>query len=272
MDESTPMRTLQTLQMITDRVWFAQGPGSNWIIVHTDLGTVLLDAGYPADTPLVMDSITATGADPNSLTTILITHAHTDHIGAIPGLLEQFPNVSVLSSPAELPATQTFDREQITAAAAGLHNLTRPRFIRWAIQAIRAGGTRPLAIPSARAFIPDELAQWGIRHHPAPGHTPGSTIYELTEDNIYITGDALITDHPSSAPPPRAGAPDPHFNTDNQTACHTANTVPHNVTILPGHGPAIIQPQPPRNHTAVNPVRPVRRLSALRPVPGHGPA
>lgn len=241
-DEGTSMRKLRTLQMITDRVWFAQGPGSNWTVVHTDLGTVLIDAGYPADAPLIMASITATGADPSSLVAILITHAHTDHIGAIPRVLARFPSVSVLSSPAELEATRTTAREQITFATAGLRNLVRPRFMHWAMTAVRAGGARPLSIPTAGAFTSDELAGFGIRHHPAPGHTHGSTIYELVGTNVYMTGDALVTDHPSYTLP-RTGALPPPFNSDDQTARHTANAIPQNATILPGHGPTTAQPK-----------------------------
>jgi glyoxylase-like metal-dependent hydrolase (beta-lactamase superfamily II) len=235
-------RTVRSIQQITDRVWFVEGPASNWTIVHTGQGTVLIDAGYPADAGLVAESVTATGADLDSVSFILVTHAHTDHIGGIPALLARLPEATVVCSSAELRATRGPERDQITVATAGVRNLIRPRFAWWAVRAILAGGTRALAIPSARAFNPAELSELGIREHPAPGHTSGSTIYELVGDNAYVTGDAWITDHPTYASP-RAGAIDAHFSSDDQVARQTANKLPQDVSILPGHGPAAVKPR-----------------------------
>lgn len=234
------MRTLRTVQQISDRAWFAEGPGSNWTIVHTKLGTVLIDAGYPADAGLVAQSIRATGVELDSLTFILVTHAHTDHIGGIPALLAHVPEATVLCSPAELAATRGPDRDQITVATAGLRNLVKPRFARWALGAIRAGATRPLEIPSAEAFTRAQLAALSIRDHAAPGHTQGSTIFELVGDNTYVTGDAVVTDHPTYATP-RVGAIDAHFSSDDRAAQLAASRLPHTVTVLPGHGPALIR-------------------------------
>lgn len=220
-----------------------EGPGSNWTIVHTKLGTVLIDAGYPADAGLVTQSIRATGAAPDSLTFILVTHAHTDHIGGIPALLARVPDATVLCAPAELLATRGPDREQITVATAGIRNLVKPRFARWALRAIRAGATRPLEIPSAEAFTRAQLAALSIRDHAAPGHTQGSTMFELVGDNTYVTGDAVVTDHPTYASP-RVGAIDAHFSSDDQAAQLAARSLPDDVTILPGHGPALLRPTP----------------------------
>jgi len=241
------MRTLRSVQQISDRAWFVEGPGSNWTIVHTKLGTVLIDAGYPADAGLVTQSVRATGANLDSLTFILITHAHTDHIGGIPALLDRVPQAIVLCSQAELLATRGPDREQMTVATAGLRNLVKPRFARWALTAIRAGAIRPLEIPSANAFTRAQLASLSIRDHAAPGHTPGSTIFELVGDNAYVTGDAVVTDHPTYATP-RVGAIDAHFSSDDRAARLAAKKLPHTVTILPGHGPALLRstPIPPK--------------------------
>ena len=230
------MRTLRALEQVADTVWFVQGPASNWTILHTLDGTVLIDAGYPGDAPVVLDSVRATGADPSTIKRVFITHAHTDHIGGLPSILDKLPHVEVLAAEGGVEAVRGPDREQITVARAGTRML-RPRFTAWALGAIRAGGTQPVVLPAARAFTENDLTRAGLRAHPAPGHTAGSTAYEVVSKAILATGDAYITDHPTYARP-RAGAIDAVFSSDDAAARATAAALPRGFTILPGHGPA----------------------------------
>jgi len=68
-------------------------------------------------------------------------------------------------------------------------------------------------------------------------------MFELVGDNTYVTGDAVVTDHPTYASP-RVGAIDAHFSSDDQAAQLAARSLPDDVTILPGHGPALLRPTP----------------------------
>lgn len=222
------------LTQVSDRAWFVRGPASNWTVVHADGGVVLVDAGYPADADLVAGSVRATGADLGDVVAVLVTHAHTDHIGSLPALLERNPRIEVLAAEAEVAAVRGPEREQITVATAGTR-LLRPRFARWALRAVRAGGTRSIALPTARAFEASDLERAGLAAVPAPGHTPGSTMYRLTDATVLVTGDAFVTDHPTYARP-RAGAIDPVFSADPERAARSA-AVPDTDVVLPGHGP-----------------------------------
>ena len=65
-----------------DGVFFAEGPASNWVILVGDGSTTLIDAGYPADAPLLDESI-ARVSEGSPLRNILITHGHSDHIGSV---------------------------------------------------------------------------------------------------------------------------------------------------------------------------------------------
>ena len=51
-------------------------------LIRTDEGLILLDAGYPCTTHLLMASIIRLGFDPADVRWIILTHAHFDHFGA----------------------------------------------------------------------------------------------------------------------------------------------------------------------------------------------
>lgn len=51
-------------------------------LIRTDEGLILLDAGYPCATHLLMESIIRLGFDPADVRWIMLTHAHFDHYGA----------------------------------------------------------------------------------------------------------------------------------------------------------------------------------------------
>lgn len=223
----------------TTRVWFTETPLTNWTIVRTPRGLVLIDAGYTAQVDQVLASVDAVAAgEPGlELVAILVTHAHTDHIGTIPEILRQRPGIEVLAAPAEVDAVRGPVREQIEVANMG-EDLKRPKFRAWLNAGIEAGGLGEVSIPSARAFTNDELTEFGIIAHAAPGHTPGSTVYEIVGENTLVTGDAFITDHPSYDTP-RVGAIDAAFSADDALALESAAHISREAMILPGHGPAL---------------------------------
>lgn len=238
-----------TVERLGDRTWFARSKLANWALVRTAEGVVLIDAGYAEQADDVLESVrlvaTADGAElPSAPVAILVTHAHTDHIGAIPAILQRYPGTLVLARDNEAAAVRGPEREQITIARMGL-NLLRPRFVSWLRAGVGAGGLRETVVPNARAFTTDELATFGVRAHATPGHTVGSTTYEILGDDILVTGDAFITDHPTY-PRPRAGAIDAHFSADDALARQTAAAISRSMTILPGHGPAL-------RHTGTSP-------------------
>ena len=89
-----------------------------------------------------------------TLTTILVTHAHADHIGGIRGLRERSrDDVEVLASYDELPNI----RREVTHQV-GPGNCCRGSGDRgspaWTVRVIRAGGLADVAVPDAQAIDP----------------------------------------------------------------------------------------------------------------------
>ena len=124
--------------------------------------TVLIDAGAGAafgdKAGKLMGNLKAAGVDPASVTDVLISHSHPDHIGGLvtaDGALA-FPNATIRMSAAEW----TF------------------------LQANAYMATLVAAItPKVQAFAPGAVVAPGITSVGLAGHTPGHTLYEIASGN-----------------------------------------------------------------------------------------
>jgi glyoxylase-like metal-dependent hydrolase (beta-lactamase superfamily II) len=159
----------------------------------------LVDTGYPGDHDEVLASLAEIGRRLTDVEAVLITHAHIDHIGSLPRLLEQHP-VPVLTSTTEAKHVRREHLEQAGTADV-VKNLWRPRVLPWAVELVRKGATKDRGVPSALDFgsadVIDVPGQ--PRPVPTPGHTSGHTCYFVPSAGVLLTGDALITGHMLSA-------------------------------------------------------------------------
>ena len=96
-------------------VFFVEGPASNWIVVRDETGFMLIDSGYPADRPLVLESIRHLGLRPADARAVLITHGHVDHTGSAAYFSEAY-GTPVLCAPEELDHVQGRVKHQVTFA------------------------------------------------------------------------------------------------------------------------------------------------------------
>ncbi|GAB2845394.1 MBL fold metallo-hydrolase [Actinocorallia aurea] len=237
---------------LSDDAHFVEAAAVNWTILAEGDDVTLIDAGYPGDLETVRYSLEAVGHRPEQITAILVTHAHVDHIGAIPELLRLAPKAQVITSAEEAPHVR---REYLQQAAPKdvAANLWRPGFLGWTLHILRAGVLTDPRVPEARPHTHDDLVRDPVSGLPTtgaldvpgrpipvltPGHTSGHTCYHLPDLGAVVTGDALATAHPTS----RRRGPQllhPIFNHDERAtraALDLLAPLPAD-TILPGHGP-----------------------------------
>ena len=185
------------VQQVADDVFRVDGGLVNWYVLRDGRDLTLVDAGYPGDVDLVLESLAVLGSRPGDVQALLLTHAHADHIGAAPRLAAL--GVPTWCSPAEVPHARREFLQQVTPAAL-LPHAWRPSVLRWALGAIGSGGLTPVAVPEARPF-PAEGAldlPGAPVPVPTPGHTVGHSAFSVPGAGAVLSGDALVTGHPTS--------------------------------------------------------------------------
>lgn len=246
-------RRIRSFTEVAPGVHFVEGPASNWTVL-TGAGSdparvevALIDAGYPEDLALVDESIVRAGARIDDLSTILVTHGHSDHIGTIAPLVAR-TGARVVGHTSELPNITRVELHQI-AIADILPVLWKPRIANWVVHAIRSGGLSDVAVASPVAFGSDVqvdgyasrvVAGHTVLQIPTAGHTPGHNGYLLPEHGVLITGDAIITDHPTTTVTGPQILP-PMWHTDAREAVRAIDAFGDldATVVLPGHGPLL---------------------------------
>ena len=154
-----------------------------------------------ADEEAIVKAAEAEGA---KLAGILLTHAHFDHIGAIPGIKARFPEAPVYVHPSdEVMFGHPFNR-------------LPPEYPSF---------PKPAGVVDARKFPLAEVIE-------TPGHTPGGVCYYFKEDGILLSGDTLFagsvgrTDFPGGS------------MTALVESLKKLKALPDLTKVIPGHGPS----------------------------------
>ncbi len=161
--------------------------------VRTPGGLVLFDSGTGAQLAPTAGNITknnlwkAAGLDPASVTNIVITHFHGDHIS---GLMAKDTNEPI------------FPNAQIHVPAAEYKFWTNPTVTAGAAKRIQA------VFPNwknIRQFEGEIEVLPGVRAISTPGHTPGHTSYHMASGNQQLIGWATSPTSARSMSPIRVG-------------------------------------------------------------------
>jgi len=167
----------------------------NVVVVRSGGRTVLIDAGMGAEYPdfpraagLLAGRLEAAGIDPASVTDVVLTHMHVDHVGGLlaDGLRGRLrPDVPIHLAAAEVEfwASPDFSRNTF----AGMPDVLRSAARRFA-EKYRS---------QLRTFESEYEVAPGVVVRRTGGHTPGHSVVRLASggDRLTFLGDAVFQDH-----------------------------------------------------------------------------
>jgi glyoxylase-like metal-dependent hydrolase (beta-lactamase superfamily II) len=222
---------------VADGVFWVRGALVNWYLLADGRDLTLVDAGYPGDADDVEASIARIGHRVEDVRAVLVTHAHVDHLGAV-SRLSTVHGTPAYTDPVEVPHARRERLEQVSVPTVLAH-AWRPRVATWALRALRRGGTRDVRAPEVLPFPAGGALDLPGAPVPVPthGHTSGHTAFSLPRTGVVLTGDALVTGHPTSARRGPQLLPD-FFSHDPERARAALDSLAglDADVVLPGHG------------------------------------
>lgn len=153
--------SLRTWMLIPVHVW----------IVRDGNGVILVDGGISAMTKGIMAAIGKLQIGP--LKAILLTHGHSDHAGAIRGILKG-REVPVYAHRLEIPYMEG--------------RLPYPRRKK-AAQSLAPGIAAPLPQSESGELLP----VGELKPYLTPGHSPGHVVYYHEKDGVLLAGDLFTS-------------------------------------------------------------------------------
>jgi glyoxylase-like metal-dependent hydrolase (beta-lactamase superfamily II) len=178
-------------QVVSD-VYLMEGlHGANVYLLLSNEGLTLVDSGMAGDADPIVTQLQEAGYPLSQLRSIVLTHAHVDHVGSAAQLARR-TGAQVLAHRADVPY---IEHTQSMPAASPLRRLMNWLSTRLLFRASACQVDRPLE----EGDTIEALGGMQVIH--TPGHTPGSICLYQPERHILFCGDALFNANPLTGSP-----------------------------------------------------------------------
>ena len=201
--------------------------GRVYLIVDED-GLTVVDAGLGFAPPMIVRQTEALGYQASDVKRILVTHAHPDHVGGLPGL-QRLTGAEVIASEGEKPVVEGEMPVQ-RPARESLSGMARLMHI--------PGATVP-GTPVDRTVVDgDKLAEvfGGLEVVGTPGHSPGHVAFWQPEKRLLFCGDVIMNFFGLTLP---FAAFTPDMDENRRSVGRVAALEP--AVLCFGHGPPLTQ-------------------------------
>ena len=225
----------EQMQQVADGLYRLGSKHHNFYVVRDGAKATIVDSGGSKNFQALERGLGELGLGLADVEVLVITHAHTDHMGS--GRRVSKAGVSVKGHEAEVPVLSGV--RPISQIKPTHPALLKPAVWPFVVAMLRAGATGAVPIPDVEAVAHGEVLDVPGRPRVVhtPGHTPGHAAYYLEERQILFSGDALCTRNPLGGPtgPQLLAAP---LHADVELARRSLARLGALETdlVLPGHG------------------------------------
>ena len=168
----------------------------NCYLIEEAGSLTLVDAGISATWDLLLAGLTSIGRSLGDIEAVLLTHAHTDHIGMAERIRTEAPAPVLIHAADRGPLVNGKRPPNAPDNRAGLGTALRHGFtyrLLWYFA--RKGALSTPVVAEAGAFadgqVLDVPGRPRIIH--VPGHTPGSAAVLFDDRGVLCSGDAIVT-------------------------------------------------------------------------------
>ncbi|MCA9884602.1 MAG: MBL fold metallo-hydrolase [Anaerolineaceae bacterium] len=208
---------------VTPRVYQLGGIVNVYLLKTSEDELTILDAGLPGSGRRILNAAQELGYGPQAVRHLLITHADTDHVGSLAGLVKA-TGATVYAGPISKP--------YIEAAKTPPHLSMIARMTTGALSRLAIRPTQVDQVVDEGDTLP--LAE-GIEVLRTPGHTEGSLSFYWRAEGVMFVADLLTTRSGRLEPMPAMVTWDAHA-----VAASTHKVLSMQPEIIAvGHGPAV---------------------------------
>jgi glyoxylase-like metal-dependent hydrolase (beta-lactamase superfamily II) len=168
--------------------------GTRWANFHLLVAgqeAILVDAGYPRYWPQIPQALDELGLEPRSITAVLVTHHHVDHVGTAERVRRE-TGAAIYAHADDAEIVRGERRSHVPPRF--YRQSWRPSMARYLVHTVVAGGARYRPVEQVEVLSADGTLDLPGRPRviQTPGHTAGHYSVAVEERGVLFAGDAMI--------------------------------------------------------------------------------